>query len=158
MIDVRKSNNADTRTADADVTKEMLLNDTKSHINDVINGCNFISEKILEQAQNHDHTKIEYIDEFYNDFITRKEDGEFKKLDWWNRHLTERHHLNDSVPNDVNLIDVIEMVVDCCMAGMARSGYIYDIEIDEQVLKDAVKNTQKMIIEQINLVEDEKFW
>lgn len=158
MIEIKKSNNADTRTADAEVTKDMLLEDTQSHIQDVQNGCSFIANLILKAGENHDHTKIEYLDEFYNDFITRKEDGESKNLDWWQKHLTERHHLNDRVPNDVNLIDVIEMVVDCCMAGMARSGYVYDIDIPSNVLDKAVKNTQKLITSQIKVINDKKYW
>ena len=67
LLEIKKSNNADTRTADAEVTKDMLLEDTQSHIQDVQNGCSFIANLILKAGENHDHTKIEYLDEFYID-------------------------------------------------------------------------------------------
>lgn len=158
MIRVRKSHNADTRTADDNVTKEMLKNDTLSHMEDVKNGCKFIADKLIDAGNNHDYTKIKYLDDFYNDFISRKKGGEFKKLGWFQKHLQERHHLNDKVPNDVNLIDVMEMVIDCCVAGMARSGEVYDIEIDDQILRDAVQNTKNLIIKNIELLDESERW
>jgi hypothetical protein len=45
------------------------------------------------------------------------------------------------MPKDINLVDVIEMVVDCVMAGMARSGEVYDIKVKNDVLQTALKNT-----------------
>lgn len=67
--------------------------------------------------------------------------------------MTERHHLNDSVPEDVNLIDVLEMVIDCTVAGLARSGSVYDITIPEDVLKKAIDNTKQMIIDNVDVIE-----
>ena len=68
MIKVRKTINADTRTAEAEVTKEMLIKDTKSHIEDVKNGCEFLAKMLIEAGKKHDHTKIDYMDEFYDNF------------------------------------------------------------------------------------------
>lgn len=67
--------------------------------------------------------------------------------------MTERHHLNDSVPDDVNLVDVLEMVIDCTVAGLARSGEVYDITIPEDVIKKAIDNTKNMIIENSEVVD-----
>ncbi len=45
----------------------------------------------------------------------------------------------------MNLIDVLEMIADCTCAGLARSGEIRDLEIDNDILNRAVKNTAEMI-------------
>lgn len=157
MIKVKKTINADTRTAEADVTKEMLLKDTKSHIEDVYNGCNFLADMLINAGKNHDYTKIDYIDEFYDNFKTRQQGDNFKKLSWWQKHMKERHHLNDSVPDDVNLIDILEMITDCVMAGKARSGEVYEIIINPDVVVRAINNTQKLLEENIELVEQKPF-
>lgn len=152
-IKIPKSQDVDTRSAVGEVTKKSLLQNTYSHISDVNNVGKWICNKMLEQLEQHDHTKIEGIDQFYKDFTTGKQNGEFKSLPWWQLHKTERHHLNDSVPEDVNLLDVLEMVIDCTVAGLARSGNVYEITIPEDILADAIRNTSKMIIDNSEIVE-----
>lgn len=159
MIYIHPSKNADTRTSDAQVTKEQLLQDTMSHIRDVEKGMHFLAEKIEKTGRLHDYTKILYIDEFYNDFSSIKsgEKTDFKAMNWYkNRHLIERHHLNDRVPSDVDLVDVIEMIVDCTMAGLARSGSVSEITISTEVLEKAFKNTAKILARNIKVIEDEQ--
>ena len=58
-------------------------------------------------------------------------------------------------PKDVNLVDVLEMIVDCVCAGLARSGEVRDLEIDEDILNKAVKNTVDMIKDMIVVEEIE---
>lgn len=155
-IIIRKSNNADSRTADVDVTKDELMRDTLSHIVDVRNVGYWISEKLQDQLTEHDYTKIDYIDEFYHDFIEQlnNKEAHFKEMPWFkNRHMTERHHLNDSVPEDVNLIDVLEMVIDCTVAGLARSGNVYPITISPEILQKAIENTSNLIINNTKIVD-----
>ena len=65
----------------------------------------------------------------------------------------ERHHLNEHCPDDVNLIDVIEMIADCACAGMARSGNVYPINISSETLQKAVENTAQMCIDAV-IIED----
>lgn len=65
-------------------------------------------------------------------------DGEWSRLHYIE---LERHHLDRFCPEDVNLIDVIEMICDCVVAGKARSGDVYDINISDTILQKAVKNT-----------------
>ena len=108
-IIIYKSQNADTRSAKQGTTKEELEQDTLSHIDDVQDVGYWLASKFKDQLAKHDHTKLEYIDEFYNDFNEKLTDGskDFKNMNWFkNRHMTERHHLNDSVPEDVNMLDV----------------------------------------------------
>ena len=146
-IKIKKSKDADTRTATGEVTKESLRDNTLSHISDVQNVGFELAEMLKKQVLEHDHTKLDYLDEFYEDFTSGKKGKEFKKLPWWQIHKTERHHLNDSVPEDVNLIDVLEMVIDCTVAGLARSGEVYDITIPQDVLLKAINNTKQLIID-----------
>ena len=153
-IIIYKSPSADTRSAKGDVSKDELLSSTLSHILDVQNVGGFLADRFKEQISNHDHTKIDYLDEFFADFTSGKKGAEFKKLPWWEKHMTERHHLNDSVPEDVNLIDVLEMVVDCTVAGLARSGEVYDISIPSDVLTKAINNTKQLIIDNTEILDE----
>ena len=154
-IQIKNSKNADTRSSEGYVSKEELYNSSKSHISDVINVGNFLADKLKTKVLGHDYTKILYIDEFYEDFTSGKQGKEFKELPWYKKHMTERHHLNDSVPEDVNLLDVLEMVIDCTVAGLARSGEVWPITIPEDVLKKAIDNTKQLIIDNVEVIKEE---
>lgn len=157
-IIINKSSNADTRSANGKVTKEQLEHDTLSHINDVQNVGYWLADKLKNQLVEHDHTKLDYLDEFYNDFNEKIDDGtrNFKEMNWFkNRHMTERHHLNDSVPDDVNLLDIMEMVIDCTCAGLARSGNVYPITIPQEVVELAIENTKNLIIDNVEVVDND---
>lgn len=144
MINVVRSQNGDSRSKDDRFGKETLRHDTESHISDVQKGIKFICEKLMEAAEKHDHTKLD----FFDDFHAALSSGKVKESQWYRTHTTEeRHHLKTHVPNDVTLIDVLEHVVDCTMAGLTRSGQVYDIDLDPAVLTLAVQNTSKLIIE-----------
>ena len=45
----------------------------------------------------------------------------------------------------INLLDVIEMIVDCVCAGKTRSGAVRDLEISTDILEKALKNTVKLV-------------
>lgn len=157
-IKIYETKKADTRTLkEGEVFKESdVKKDTELHIEAVEKCGNFISEKIKEQFKEHDHTKLgKYLPAFTKALSTGFKGKEFKELDWWEIHLTERHHLNDKVPEDVNLIDVLEMISDCVSAGLARTGKVYDIDLPESVLKKAFQNTVKMIKDSIEVVKEE---
>jgi hypothetical protein len=128
-----------------------LLLSSIQHIGDVQLGMNFFAEKLIEAGRIHDHTKLSGIDEFYSDFKTS-----FKTIGWWNNHKqTERHHLSMSgvIPEDVNLIDVIEYIIDGAMAGMARSGEYRKEEIPEGLLELAFNNTIKLLLSKIEVID-----
>ncbi len=94
---------------------------------------------------------------FYRALKSGFKDDEFRKLNWWKIHQTkERHHLNDHCPDDVNLIDVMEMLCDCVCAGKARTGNVYPINISPDILEKAVANTQKLLEENISVEKEEK--
>lgn len=154
MIKIKKSQTADTRTCDfTKVDKETLLKSSEQHIEDVRQGFNFFQEKMYEAAKFHDHTKISEIDLFHKDFITG-----FKTQDWYMLHKqTERHHINypEGLKEDVNLIDILEHIIDCVMAGKARNGdgKLWDITTSNEILQKAFSNTVKLLT---NNVEVEK--
>lgn len=151
-ITIRKSETADTRTCDfANTSKETLLASSRQHIQDVGAAMGFFGILLCEQAENHDLDKISDIDGFHRDFVTG-----FKQTTWWDNHRkVNRHHLmqEDGIPSDVNLIDVLDMIADCVMAGMARSGSVYPLELPTEVLIRAFKNTVELLKSKIVVAE-----
>lgn len=157
MIEIKETKKCDTRTDEKNFTKADVDRETDLHIK-AVNLCGeFICDKISEQFANHDFTKnsnAEYLDAFYKALKTGFKGKEFKELDWWDVHLDkERHHLNDKVPKDVNLIDVLEMICDCVSAGLARTGEVYDVTLSGETLQKAFKNTVDMLIKNIKVVK-----
>lgn len=152
VIEINKSETADTRTCDvSEVSKEQLLKSSKSHISDVKKGMKYIAEKVLDRAEEHDYTKIDDIDQFFDDFK-----NDFKDSKWWVKHQDkERHHLKDSdyVQDDVNLIDILEMIVDGVMAGLARSGEYREEKIPDKLLRKAYENTIQMLLDVVKVKE-----
>lgn len=153
MIQIFKSPNADSRSAATTPTVYELKKSTNSHIDDVSKGMQYIANIMHIRGIEHDHTKLEMMKEFHSALTS----GKIKESDWYQKHITEeRHHLKSNVPEDVNLIDVMEHVVDCVMAGLARSGEIYDIDLSGDLLELAVRNTVKLLKDNIRVVEPEK--
>lgn len=150
MIQISKSPTADTRTCDfANVTKDTLLASSVQHIDDVRRGLEFFATKLHQAAFVHDADKLADIDGFHADFLTG-----FTQTGWWDRHRRlNRHHLTkeDGIPTDVNLIDVLDFITDCVMAGMARSGEVYPLELPPELLARAFQNTVEMLKAQVKV-------
>jgi hypothetical protein len=144
MIRIQPSATADTRTCDyTTVSKETLLASSKQHIGDVREGLQFFSRLIARAMLAHDTDKLTDIDGFHADFVTG-----FSQTGWWDRHRQlNRHHLNaaDGVRDDVNLIDVLDYIADCVMAGMARSGSVYPLQLSPELLDKAFQNTVALL-------------
>lgn len=151
MIKIRPSPTADTRTCDfSKVTKDVLKTSSMEHILDIAMGLNFFSNMLTEAAKRHDHDKISGLDQFHADFLTG-----FKEHSWWDNHRkVNRHHLTeaDGIPEDVNLIDVLDFIVDCVMAGKARSGTVRPLTIAPEVLQRAFENTAKLLEANVEVV------
>ena len=156
MLTIQKSSTADTRTCDVtNVTKEQLLDSSRQHIGDVGKGLAFFAGKLTEAAAVHDYDKLTAIDEFHADFTT-----EICRRKGWleNHYKIHRHHLGPppfeadaelGVPDDVNLIDVLEMVADCVMAGMGRAGSVFPIQLSDELLQRALANTTELLKSQV---------
>jgi hypothetical protein len=150
MITIRKSPTADTRTCDyANVSEETLQASSVQHINDVRRALAFFRDKLSNAATVHDFDKLTDLEGFHRDFVTG-----FKQTTWWDNHRkVNRHHLleADGVPADVNLVDVLDMIADCVMAGMARSGSVYPLNISPDLLVKAFQNTVEMLKAEIRV-------
>jgi hypothetical protein len=144
MITIRKSPTADTRTCDyTKVSRETLLSSSHQHITDVREALRYFQSVLEAASDNHDFDKISDIDGFHRDFLTG-----FKVTEWWDKHRQlNRHHLweADGVRDDVNLIDVLDFIADCVMAGMARSGSVYELKLSPELLEKAFQNTVSLL-------------
>lgn len=159
-IKIQKNSLGDTRTATRVPTFAEFSNANQMHVNDVVDMMRSFSEDIYSRGLRHDITKIFEPDRsvFYRELCAKIEGkiDSFTDGEWYPMHCkTERHHLNENCPDDVNLIDVIEMICDCVCAGMARSGNVYPVEISSEILQKAVANTVQMCINSVE-IEGEK--
>jgi len=153
VITIQKSQTADTRTCDFEnTTKETLLASSRQHIGDVVKALAFFQSLLMEAAGGHDYDKLLAIDWFHADFVTG-----FKETGWWDNHRKiHRHHIDkpDGVPPDVNLVDVLEHIADCVMAGMARSGSVYELKLPNELLQLAFANTVELLKAQVHVEPD----
>lgn len=144
MIRIKKSQTADTRTCDfANVSRETLGASSAQHIADIRLALGFFAQLLHRTAAVHDTDKLTDLDSFHADFVTG-----FTASAWWERHRTlNRHHLTepDGIPADVNLIDVLDYIADCVMAGMARSGSVYPLHLPPELLERAFQNTVALL-------------
>ena len=157
VVDINKLPSTNSREAKkGNISFEDFSNETNIHREDVKNVLYFLASKLEEAGDKHDWTKKERERQFYDSFTAAKEKGlDFKKDAWYKYHVTtERHHIASHVAKDINLIDVLEMISDCCCAGLARSGEIRDIEIKPDVLMKAFNDTVQLTKDSIKLDED----
>ena len=155
MIEIKKNPNGDTRTAPKGITFEEFQEANDMHIYDVSSVMYELSKMIDSAGEHHDYTKKSQERMFYRDFVNTQENGDdFTKSEWYSLHTkAERHHLLSCCPEDVNLIDVLEMIVDCTCAGLARSGEVRDLEINTEILEKAVNNTTQLIKSMVKITE-----
>ena len=156
VIDVTANNLGDTRTANRKPSFYEFHEANKDHMVDVQDVMREIALLIEGAGLHHDYTKQIYEAEFYADFC-KVLDGsteKFTDMEWYQKHIKEeRHHINSRCPEDVDLIDIIEHIVDCCCAGKTRSGYISPVVIDPEILQKAVENTVALIDNNTRIVE-----
>lgn len=147
QIELHKNPNGDTRTAPKGITFEQFQEANDNHKEDVKMTMQHISKMIAMKGAVHDWTKKRYEKDFYSDFLEAMCGGiDFVSGEWYQRHIArERHHLLSRCPDDVNLLDVIEMIVDCVCAGKTRSGEVRELEISPEILNKAFQNTVKLI-------------
>lgn len=156
MVTIYKNPNGDSRTAPKDVTFKQFAQANDMHIRDVMSVMRELAHMIKQSGTMHDWTKKVYEEKFFNDFKNTLENGiDFVNGEWYQLHVNrERHHLLSHCPDDVNLIDVLEMIVDCTCAGLARSGEVRELEISDEILRKAVQNTVELIKSMVEVKED----
>ena len=153
-IIIKKNPNGDTRTASKNISYEEFQEANDMHKRDVYEVMKYLSRLISVTGLAHDFTKKREEQLFYKNFLSTMNNGtNFVEDEWYQLHINEeRHHLLSRCPEDVNLIDVIEMIVDCTCAVLARSGEVRGLEINSEILEKAVQNTVKLILREIELV------
>ena len=137
-----------TKTEESTKDDEILSN-VWQHKYDVSIVMNELAKMMIDIGVNHDWTKLKYFNQFVKDTVERKDTADFKKRDWYKIHTSnERHHVNAKIPTDVNLFDLIEMQVDCIVAGKTRNdGKVDDnfLIVPQSVINEAYWNTVKML-------------
>jgi len=154
-IKIKRNTNGDTRVATKVPTWEEFSEANYMHVRDVEHMMKEFAEELKERAWNHDWSKMTepHKSTFYRELCNTIEGRiNFKDGEWYKFHCeNERHHLLNCCPDDVNLVDVIEMLCDCVCAGMARSGEVRELKIDDDILRRAVKNTVQMCADAVEL-------
>lgn len=155
MVIIYKNPNGDTRTADKNVTFKEFQKANDMHIQDVKNVMNEIAYKIMHNGNKHDYTKKSFEKGFFNCFKdTLEYDDNFIESPWYQLHIDrEKHHPLSKCHADITLLDIIEMVADCVCAGKSRTGEVRDLEISDEILKLALKNTVKEIDKMVRVDE-----
>lgn len=147
-IELLPSSTADTRTCDyANVSLETLRQSSEQHIGDVQRVLGELMGYIAAAARVHDDDKLLDIEGFHRDFVTG-----FAQTGWWDNHRRIwRHHLaqGDGVPEDVNLLDVLEYITDCVCAGVARSGTVTPLAMSDDLLRRAFDNTVALLTSKV---------
>lgn len=155
-IKIRRNPNGDTRTASKNVSFHQFQKANDMHKDDVLDSMIYLSRLIKNRGIAHDYTKKTEEQQFYKDFLdTMNEGSDFIQSKWYQYHIEkERHHLLSRCPEDVNLIDVLEMITDCVCAGLARSGEVRYLEISPDILERAVTNTVQLLKNNIVVCDD----
>jgi hypothetical protein len=134
-----------------DTFEEMLEKSSVQHIEDVNKGLEFFRDMLHPSSRYHDWDKRHYAGWFHDNFVTG-----FKEHGWLDHHYrSNRHHFETpaGVPDDVNLLDVLEHIVDGVMAGLARSGKYRPSDISPDLLKRAFDNTVQLLLENVEMDE-----
>lgn len=156
-ITIKRNTDGDTRVAKAVPNFYSFKKSNEQHREDVRKMMCEIANDINVAGMYHDYTKTDNDagSLFYRELCNTIEGRmNFEDGKWYKMHCeTERHHLNEHCPDDVNLIDVIEMICDCVCAGMARSGSVYPIKISSDILQKAVSNTVEMCVNAVEMEE-----
>lgn len=158
-IKIKENKLGDTRTATRTPTINEFEQANRLHYEDVKNMMSTMASEIRNRGTMHDYTKLREPNKslFYRELCATIEGeiDDFTKCEWYLMHCaTERHHLNVFCPDDVNLIDVIEMICDCVCAGMARTGEVRPIEIDADILEKAVQNTVTLLADAVEIIKE----
>ena len=158
-VTIKRNTDGDTRVAKTTPNFYSFKRSNELHRKDVREMMRAIAGDIAFAGENHDYTKIDNDTGslFYRELCNTIEGRmNFEDGKWYKMHCEkERHHLDKHCPDDVNLIDVIEMICDGVCAGMARSGSVRPIKISSDILQMAVLNTVEMCMNAVEIEEGE---
>lgn len=156
MIKINPTPNADSRSGGMNITIEQLEQSTADHIGHVQQGLMYFAKVIAVAGSMHDATKLQYMEDFHETITTQTPGEGVKASPWYKMHISrERHHLMSKAPDDVNLVDVLEYITDCVMAGMSRTGTVTKLELPDKLLQEAFQNTVEMLKGQVKIIDEE---
>lgn len=149
---ISPSPSASARSADHEVDKEELREAVHHHRRDVRRGMERVAELIVERGKKHDWTKLNFFDEYFDHFKKMQAQG-LDDVHWANDYhfKYERHHIEASPREDVNLIDILEHLIDGIVAGKGRYGRYKADDISSITLQKAYKNTQAMLADMVQV-------
>ena len=114
-----------------------------------------IADEIIVAGRDHDYTKVrdQYKGNYYVDLCNSIENKvNFSSTDWRQEHFQlERHHLNEHCPDDVNLVDIIENIVNTIVSNCEINGTYGTVSINNTVLLNALNNTITKVKAYINI-------
>lgn len=147
----------DSRTSGGSPSLDEVYSATKTHIKDIRELMELMSNILHIKGLRHDWTKLNNFEDEYGYLVTHDvRDDEFLESNWWWKHIRmERHHLNDYCPSDVNLFDVLEMIADRVVAEKGRTGEINNnyLKLDVSILIRAYWNTI-ILMDELTLKEE----
>ena len=154
-IKIIKNPHGDTRHAPKDTTFAEFHQANFDHILDVQAVMFALAKRLEKQGEDHDRTKLEYEERFWRDFQAALLNGEdFTKSWWYLMHVhEEKHHPLSNCHHDINLLDVIEMIVDCVCAAKTRAGSLGQLKLDEDILRLAFRNAVMLVDDMTEVVE-----
>lgn len=144
---------ADTRYCDfANATSPDVTKSRVDHAHGVRTVIRFLNDVLEQQANIHDADVFDSFDLFFEEFK-----GGFKQHKWFDQHrLITRHHLDfeDAVPDDVNLLDVLEYIADKTASSAARhpNHRIMCPSLSDELLERAFQNTVQLIKDNLTVV------
>lgn len=152
----------DSRTAGTVPALDEFIKANEQHQTDVGNAMRSFADILMNRSDNHDWTKVNdpvLRAMFYKDLCAAvRGEKNFVDGEWYKLHCQlERHHLDQNCPDDVTLVDVIEMICDVVCARAARNpGSKLDVRVDQWILKKAFDNTVAMMDQLVVPIGDEK--
>jgi len=152
MIEIIKSPDSDCRPVDGKVDYNKLWLATGRHIDNVSDAMEFFGNQVIQAGDMHDYTKILNFDDYHKAL----ESGNKRSTDWYKLHITEeRHHIVESDYRDVTLIDLLEYISDCVMAGSVRTNdpQKINLKISNEILQNAFANTLEMLKKEVVVKE-----
>jgi len=102
-------------------TKQIIIEETNEHKEDISFVTKRVVEKLLERAEKHDHTKYENPELLALALNERQNGNKAPMKEWIKYHSQEDHHMEHFTnPNEMNLLQALEICIDGACATYRR--------------------------------------
>jgi len=152
MIEIIRDSKSDSRVVNGELDIDKLFQATLRHMREVQDGLGYFADLLDRAGECHDYTKLTKLEDYHAALTS----GTIKQSDWFRYHITEeRHHPLQYLKQDINLLDVLEYLTDCVMAGSVR-GNVHEIKLPDELLQKAFANTVELLKRQVVVTEVEE--